>query len=330
MKRSLYQLDYFIGNPIFEGFVLETAPSILGRESLDEDITPGYEISERNRIWTPKRLSSLWLPPKVSGRVHPFNDFPGIDMIFPAFSSRARSILSDFLEPNGELLPLDSEFGEYYFYNLTKVVDILDRKNSICEFWCEPPTSAIDINHFVFFENMLEGLSIFRIIELPLMTIVSEEFVQRVKLNNLNGFNFIKIWPFSKNGPTWQEHHRKNQQLQTEELIRMEKHTLVIVLILENNNIKQYEKEQIVLFENALDSELMIPSIESKYYGNYVGHDIVNNEYRIFLSCPDVDLLFQKIKHLINTSQWSGNIILIKRYGKINDPDAKEVVIQNF
>jgi hypothetical protein len=38
------------------------------------------------------------------GRVAEFNDYPGVDMVLPAFSERAVKSLGSLLEPNGELL----------------------------------------------------------------------------------------------------------------------------------------------------------------------------------------------------------------------------------
>ena len=159
---------------------MEEAPSVLGRGSLDEDITPGFDASETVREWHPVRLAALWEPPKVAGRVAPFQDFPGIDMVMPAFSRRACDALRDFLEPNGELLRLDSDRGEYYFYNITTVIDAIDLARSRCDFWCDPPTTATDIKYFAFHEERLVGTSIFRIVELPMYTIVTGAFVDRV------------------------------------------------------------------------------------------------------------------------------------------------------
>ncbi len=200
--EELFKLEVITDNPLFEGFALESAPSVLGRDSLDDDITPGFESSETVREWHPVYLAKLWTPPKVKGGVAPYQDFPGIDMVLPAFSRRACDVLKDFLEPNGELLPLDSKIGEYYFYNVTTVVDALDLAKSKCDFWCDPPTTAVEIDYFAFHEERLFGTSIFRIVELPIYTIVTKAFVNRVHDGGLHGFQFDKIWPFPE-GVNW-------------------------------------------------------------------------------------------------------------------------------
>ena len=37
---EVYELDSIVDDPRFEGFSMEDSPSILGRESLDEDLYP--------------------------------------------------------------------------------------------------------------------------------------------------------------------------------------------------------------------------------------------------------------------------------------------------
>ncbi|MCW8880585.1 MAG: hypothetical protein OQJ89_11760 [Kangiellaceae bacterium] len=203
---ELYKLEVITDNPKFEGFGVEDfdEPSRIGRECFDDDISPAFERGEYERLWNPTRLTDCWVPPKVAGEVKPYNDFPGLDLLYPAFSKRAVTVLKDLLEPNGEILPLDSDKGEYFFYNITSIQDALDLEHSKCDFWCDPPTTAVDIDYFAFDKQRLKNLPIFRIIEKSIFTIVSDEFVNRVKENKLNGFVFRKIWPLEK-GEYWRD-----------------------------------------------------------------------------------------------------------------------------
>ena len=123
---ELFELEKITDNPLFEGFAFESAPSLLGRKDLEEDLLPGFGKSDEEKKWKPVFLSNNWKPPKVIGRVAPFNDFPCVNMMLPVFSHRACDVLKDFLEPNGELLPLDSDLGQYYLFNITKIIDALD------------------------------------------------------------------------------------------------------------------------------------------------------------------------------------------------------------
>ena len=320
---ELFELEVITDNPIFEGFALEESPSILGRSSLLEDIVPGFDASNKVRKWNPVYLSNLWKAPRVSGRVTPFNDFPGLNMILPAFSQRACDALIDFLKPNGELLPLSFDCGQYFFYNITTIVDALDIENSICEFWCDPPTTAIDIEYYAFKEEMLEGLSIFRIYEYPISTIVTNDFVDRVRKYKLNGFQFNKIWPFPKD-VDWRAYNKNLYLSQDLANKKLKQNTLVLGLILSNSEPNAKEENQIYILENELDAQLKISSINAPYFGCYEGNDVVNDECRIFISTPDVDLLFLKILPWLKEIKWNGQIYVMKRYGELHDTQAKQ------
>ncbi len=114
------------------------------------------------------RLKDTWKEPAVVGRVGAYNDFPCINMYYPAFSQRACDALRDLLEPNGELLPIRSNVGvKYYFYNITTVVDALAVEK--CDvFWLKPGVTAGEIEVYAFHREKLAGLSIFYLYEFPL------------------------------------------------------------------------------------------------------------------------------------------------------------------
>src|SRR5437899_2637605 len=98
---NIYQLQPVLDDPRFEGFAYEDSPSLRGKFSLVEDFLPDSTTG-----WAAPHLARIWKPLKVIGRVRPFNDYPCISLMIPAFSERAVASLRDFLEPNGELLPL--------------------------------------------------------------------------------------------------------------------------------------------------------------------------------------------------------------------------------
>ncbi|MDJ0632715.1 MAG: hypothetical protein QNJ34_05950 [Xenococcaceae cyanobacterium MO_188.B29] len=325
--KELFELEVITDNPLFEGFGLENSPSLLGRSDLLEDITPGFDASDKVRKWKPVFLSKIWKAPKVCGSVAPFNDFPGLNMILPVFSQRACEVLRDFLEPNGELLPLDSDSGQYFFYNITKIVDALDVENSVCEFWCDPSTTAIDIQYYFFKEEMLNELSIFRIYENPIATLVTNDFVKRVHEYELNGFQFNKIWPFPKD-VDWRVYNKNEHRLQNIEKKRLKQNTLVISLILADSKPNAKEIKQINNLENELDAQLKISAIDAPYFGCFEGYDIVNNEYLIFISCPDADALAEKLFSWLKELNWSDRVYAMKRYGEMYDAQAKEEIVE--
>jgi hypothetical protein len=87
-------------------------------------------------------------------------------------------------------------------FNITRIVDALDVDRSVCSFWCDPPTTAVDIEHFAFHTDALAGLSIFRLAHHVVRTVVSDEFVRRVEEHALLGFQFKKLWPLPE-GTNW-------------------------------------------------------------------------------------------------------------------------------
>lgn len=127
---SVYVLSKILDNPLFEGFGFVSDKPVRNTLRRSADFLPD-DVKTMKRKWTAPILSSLWTPQEVQGRVNSFNDFPCIMMDIPAFSARAVRALKDYLEPNGELLPLVSDIGEYYAYNTRTIVDALDPVKSV-------------------------------------------------------------------------------------------------------------------------------------------------------------------------------------------------------
>src|SRR5262249_39700345 len=132
-----YKLDPVTDDPRYEGFAFVREESIRGKviggqSAMEWDFNPDNMLTE-GRAWTVTPLRPYWTPQPVRGRVRAFNDYPCVNLLIPAFSRRAVDALRDFLEPNGELLPLVSSVGEYYAYNITTVADALDEQKSEIE-----------------------------------------------------------------------------------------------------------------------------------------------------------------------------------------------------
>lgn len=318
--EELFALRVITDNPMFEGFALDDAPSVLGREDCQDDMTPGFGITDITQKWSSKKLEGIWKPPPVSGRVTSFNDFPGIDMMFPAFSRRACEVLKEFLEPNGELLPLKTDIGEYFFYNITKITDALNVKKSDCEF------APMEIEFFEFHRQKLKELSIFRILQWPMGTIVTDQFVKQVREHGLNGFDFLKIWPYEQ-GINWRLEAKKKRKKAAISK-KLKQNVLVIILQFKKTKPNASEKRIVKQIEDELDAQLIIPSLDSPYFGSYEGIDTIDGEFRLFLSCPDVERLVLKLDPWLNQIEWPSNVYIMKRYGEIHDADAEETVEQ--
>jgi len=245
--------------------------------------------------------------------------------MYPAFSERACEVLRSFLEPNGELLPIQSEYGgTYFFYNITTVVDALDRENSQCKFSPSRPWVVLGgINYFEFHREKLAGLSVFRIREWPRGMIVSDEFVRRVDEGGLNGFEFVKIWPFER-GVNWR---RAGRRKTNEKELAMKQHSMVLILPLNGSAPNTSEQRIIKRLESELNARFMVP-LDAPFFGWYVRGETADNEYRMFLVCPDVDGIEQELRPWLHELEWPASVRLVKRYGGMHDTSAKETVIE--
>lgn len=327
IKNALYELEPIVDNPKFEGFAFVRDESLRGKGWLDDDFC-STDIKAQGRAWSVAPLAPFWTPQEVVGRVRPFNDYPCVNLLQPAFSRRAIDALRDFLEPNGELLPLVSSVGEYYAYNITTVVDILDQKRSEIEWMDDQHIVAQTISRFECFAEKMAGLSIFHIVEKPTSTFVTQPFVDRVREHGLQGFHFIPLWPLPE-GVIWREIDRKTSR--EESLIETEEgsapikgNTVVLAFPLARAKPDQAEKAQLAKFMDELDSLLNNPRRKSRYYGNLEGDDHDRGVSRLFLSCPSADALVKKLRPWLEKLSWNKPIRVIKRYGEYTDPNCRE------
>lgn len=130
--------------------------------------------------------------------MRPFNDYPEIELEVPCFSQRAVEALRALLEPNGELLPVESKFGEYFAYNILAKVEAPDLSRSKMEFFPSENRVAVGVDYFAFDKSHINDLSIFRLKEKWTYTRVTDSFRKRVEHAQLNGFLFSKVWPLKR------------------------------------------------------------------------------------------------------------------------------------
>jgi hypothetical protein len=206
IENALYKLECVTDDPEFEGFAFIQNESLRGKRRLTFDFDPD-DVQTRGRAWTVTPLASLWHPQRVVGNVRPYNDYPCVNLTVPALSKRAVDALRDMLEPNGELLPLVSSLGEYFAYNVTTVADILDHQRSdLAWFSTGPRAVALHIRHYECIPERLSRLFIFRLVEKPAATFVTQLFVDRVRQHGLQGFHFIRLWPLADEAGQHREH----------------------------------------------------------------------------------------------------------------------------
>jgi len=100
---------------------------------------------------------------------------------------------------NVEVLPLDCDFGDYRLINILDVLTCVDYKHSeYISFGDTHPDGRpriMTFNRIAFFPESIKGHHLFKIVDLPKSVIYADEvFVNAVKINNITGFLFKKVW----------------------------------------------------------------------------------------------------------------------------------------
>ena len=321
----LFKLDPMVDDPKFEGFAFERTESLRGKVGLVQDFVPD-DRQTKGRAWTVTPLAPFWTPQPVVGRVRKFNDYPCVNMLIPAFSRRAVDALRDFLEPNGELLPLASSVGEYYAYNITTVADVLDQERSEFQ-WLDEGRTFKSFSKVVRYEcipEKMEGLSIFRIVEEVITPFVSSAFVDRVMQHELRGFLFTKLWaPADSSG--------QGEGLSQVETESVQGNTVVIMFPTAKAKPSRAEKDRLATIMDQIDAVLADPDAapDSTHYGSLEGDDVVEGDLRLFLSCPNADALIARLRPLLEelNGTWKKGVKVLKRYGQMQDPSCPEKYI---
>ena len=328
---TIYKLEPVTDNPNFEGLAtLEYDPSLLGRRNITADFFPE---SRDDWNWEIEKLSPIWQPLQTTGRVRSFNDGPFINLAIPAFSKRAAEGLRDLLTPNGELLPLVHPAGEYFAYNCTKIVEILDQGKCDAKWFREDlPAPALWIHWFAVRPELLYGLSIFRMRELCNFVFVTDIFVDRVRSLGLNGFEFVKVWPFPE-GVDYRMENAKRRRERGQKVVsptglkEVKGESLVIEFALSDGKITAAEKKAISRFQDELDAQLMIHSLDEVYFGSLEGRSTKKGKTRLVLSCPDCKVLVKKLEPWLNSLEWPTKPSVYLRHGPWDDTAVQEIAI---
>lgn len=118
----------------------------------------------------------------------PRTDYPICEE--PAFSERAVDVLRDILEANGELLPVSCPQGDYWLYNVTRLLQALDYDNSDV-YYFDNSRRVMSIDRYAFNDEAIGEIPIFKLADWPtVFPLVTESFVDRVRKHSLLGFDF--------------------------------------------------------------------------------------------------------------------------------------------
>jgi hypothetical protein len=317
---EVYILKPDLVDPRFFGFQLSPeAKSLLGLEmaSSDFDVDNAQSLS-----WTPRRLQPIWRPQPVVGPTRLYNDFPCIALSkIPAFSKRAVDALGEMLTDNGELLPLVSDTGEYFAYNVLTKIDCLDERNTRYMRPGERNAALMLVESFAFHESKLAGATIFRIPQQQKKYLVTNVFKERVEKARLNGFHFIKAWPLPL-GTTWRDVDCK--QSRRSKGVKLVGQAFVLRLRLKGDAPNAWEEELATKIKESLEQMLKQATLDEPYWGFVEATEFQDGEFRIFCTCPDCERLADHLSTWMIELPWESEVMFIKRYGNLYDQKAKE------
>ena len=328
--KSIYELQPVLDNPVFEGFGSSGQPSFLGRKDVSDDFFP---VSYDDWNWHLDKLATIWKPISVKGRVRPFNDYPCLDLLIPAFSQRAAHALQEFLVPNGELLPLLHPAGEYCAFNCCTVAEVLDHSQTLALWRRSQPQMTQSVDYFSIDKEVVQDLSVFRMREMPNRVFVSTPFVEKVHEYGLNGFHFVKVWPFPEgvdyrieDKKRWKEGRRVMTPTVSTDI---KAESLVICLPLDSGKLSKDEKKRISSMEDDLDAQLFTPTLDDPYFGSLEGKKTAKGITKLYLSCPDAEALFRKLSHWLKALNWQPRPKVLVRNVSFDDFSAggREVTV---
>ncbi|MBE5951418.1 MAG: hypothetical protein E7260_07450 [Lachnospiraceae bacterium] len=166
--------------------------NLLWEEELNLDEIRSFDGRKKEQDWRPIKVKCMYGRKKG-------NTF-GFSAHIPVFDKTAVNVLSDFLEGNAEILPLESEDGEFYSINITNILDCIDYENSIFKTFRDGKTIMRFIK-YEFVESKVCNQHLFKICDGKLRRpFVSDEFRTRVIESGLLGFKFELAWDSEGSG----------------------------------------------------------------------------------------------------------------------------------
>lgn len=315
---EVFMLQPELTDPRFLGFVFAPhAKSFFGNEFPHRDFDV---VNIDSYDWTPRKLSAIWHAQPVERPVAAFNDYPCVGII-PAFSRRAVDALGEMLTSNGELLPLKSDIGEYFAFNVHTKIDCLNEKKSTYYHW-EPRPSQIVMKRFDIDPTKLGDATIFKIPQQPNEVLVTTRFKERAEKARLNGLVFIKVWPLPEDSDRLDE---QAKYYRSSKFAKISGETLILRLRLKNHQPDAYEQELAKQAVDSLIQELKVNSLEEEYWGFLETYEFADGEFRMFCTCPSCDKLAEHLFGWIADVPWDSDIAIVKRYGHLYDKVAKEI-----
>ena len=119
-------------------------------------------------------------------------DYPTLMDSIPTFSEKAVAVLKNQIEKDGQILPLLTDEGQYYFFNVLSIVDGLNETES--DLIRIGSGKIVYIGKYVLKNNDYTKSHIFKLENLEKDSVfVTEAFKENIINNDLQGFDFIEV-----------------------------------------------------------------------------------------------------------------------------------------
>lgn len=155
------------------------------------DVFRQFDGTAIGRSWRPMKVEIDDEDPKDLA----LGDFGMPSSHIPVFSKRAVDFLKEILTPNGEILPIQIQcgLGEYFAFNVTSVLDVLDVDASEIKYFSSGEIMAIN-RYKLRMVDRLRNATIFKLPQDALISVfVTETFVDAVREGKLSGFYFEPV-----------------------------------------------------------------------------------------------------------------------------------------
>ena len=320
----VYIMTPVFDDPRFANFDFDLSPSLVGNEYLHEDLD-GKDPGKLR--WEPVSLAALWKPCRMLGKVQPYHDYPAASSQIPIFSRRAVNALKELLLPSGELLPVISDSGEYYVYNILHKSDAFDMALSKATFMSgSGKETAMSIERYELDPGKLGDHAIFRLREDPWSVMVTDQFKDRVDRSGLNGFFFARIWPLGVD-ESWEEIETRQRKADRQAAQSLKGQCITILLATAGREATEEEErrglELVATLSDVLVSQAI--SLDEECLGAIDYLEPLKGKLGIHICCPDVDKVIPVIQPWLQSLAWPRSVVMDRFYGNRFDKQTRKV-----
>ncbi|EAZ92074.1 imm11 family protein [Crocosphaera chwakensis] len=125
----------------------------------------------------------------------PVGDFIGLDSGLLFCDSYALIKLKPYIIKEVEIIPTNVDGLDLNILNITNLIDCLDKEKSVIEYFDEIEQGIMDVEKYVFKEELLENVTHFKLPQLTRSSIFgTDKFYSKVKEYGLTGLKFELVY----------------------------------------------------------------------------------------------------------------------------------------